>query len=101
MDPDNPDDWNWSINAFQYGAISPFLRPGAVLIESPARRKGLLTAAFQNPDGEIVLFIAPHAEQENIEAGTVAIEWRGRKALVPLPEGHFLATLLWNPGEDE
>lgn len=96
MDRENPDDWNWSRNAYQYGAISPHLEPGAVLIESPVRKKHLFTAAFQNPDGEIVLFIAPRWRMDEVPASEVTIHWNGKAETVELPAEHFIASFRWD-----
>ncbi len=45
-------------NAFYYiGQISKFVKPGAKRITSSASRDKLLTTAFQNPDGKVVVVV--------------------------------------------
>ena len=99
MDRQNPNDWNWARNFYQYGAVSPYLEPGAVLIESPMRKKHLRTAAFQNPDGEIVLFIASERglNDDEMPASAVTVGWNGKTETLEVPGEEFFLSLRWYP----
>src|SRR6059036_1157291 len=52
-------------NAYYYiGQFSKFIRPGAKRIISSPSRSPLLTTAFKNPDGKIVVIVMNMGEKE-------------------------------------
>lgn len=77
-------------NAYYYiGQFSKFIAPGAHRIASSASRSQLLTTAFRNPDGKVVIIVMNDSNQK-----TPYQVWiKGKAAsLVSLP--HSIATLV-------
>ena len=73
------------------GHVSKFVKPGARRIESNSFGQGSLEdAAFQNPDGSIVLFVL------NSSGGPMPfnIAWKGQFASYKMPAG-AVATFVW------
>ncbi len=77
-------------NEYYYiGHFSRFVQPGAHRITSSASRSQLLTTAFRNPDGKLVVIVMNQGDQKT----PYKIWIRGKAAsLVSLP--HSIATLL-------
>ena len=97
MQQADPDQWVWGRNYHQYRSLSGHIRPGAVRIESPRRVKHLRTAAFQNPDGTIVVVLATHTRAETAPATSVVVQWRDQQCRLELPEEHCIASCVWSP----
>ncbi|MDE3253611.1 MAG: glycoside hydrolase family 30 protein [Bacteroidota bacterium] len=77
-------------NAYYYiGQFSKFIQPGAHRITSSASRSQLLTTAFRNPDGKLVVIVMNDSNQKT----PYQIWIKGKAAsLVSLP--HSIATLV-------
>jgi glucosylceramidase len=77
-------------NSYYYiGHISKFVRPGAKRIESAASRSPLLTTAFINPDGKIVVVV-----MNNTGKDMPFHLWMGGKAAESKSLKHSIMTLI-------
>ncbi|HYF69528.1 MAG TPA: glycoside hydrolase family 30 protein [Ohtaekwangia sp.] len=77
-------------NAYYYlGHFSKFIRPGAKRIVSSSSREQLLTTAFVNPDGKIVVVVL-NLTNEKIDYNL----WIGGKAASSTSLPHSIATLI-------
>ncbi len=77
-------------NAFYYiGHFSKFIRPGAKRIISASSRSSLITTAFQNPDGKIVVIVMnPGNEKVSYYL------WMAKKAAAAISLPHSISTLV-------
>ncbi|OKS87607.1 glycoside hydrolase family 30 protein [Mucilaginibacter polytrichastri] len=77
-------------NAFYYiGQISKFVKPGAKRIISSASRDKLLTTAFQNPDGKVVVIVMNQSDDK-----VPYFLWIKGKAAKAEALPHSMATLI-------
>lgn len=77
-------------NAYYYiGHFSKFIQPGAKRVSSAASRSQLLTTAFLNPDGKLVVIVMNQGSQE-----TPYYLWIKGKAAAVTAKPHSIATLI-------
>ncbi len=78
-------------NAYYYiGHFSKFIKPGAKRIISSASRSQLLTTAFKNPDGKVVVIVMNQSDK----AATYNL-WVNGKAAVTEALPHSISTLIF------
>lgn len=78
-------------NAYYYiGQFSKFIKPGAKRIISSASRSQLLTTAFKNPDGKLVVIVMNQSDK----AATYNL-WVNGKAAVAEALPHSISTLIF------
>ncbi|HEX4849694.1 MAG TPA: glycoside hydrolase family 30 protein [Puia sp.] len=75
---------------FYLSHFSKFIKPGSYRIESSGNANKLNYAAFQNPNGQIVLNVINNGEQESYK-----IQW-GNKMLIQTLKAHSITTLIWD-----
>jgi len=78
-------------NAYYYiGHFSKFIKPGAKRIISSASRSQLMTTAFKNPDGKIIVIVMNQSDK----AATYNL-WVNGKAAVTEALPHSISTLIF------
>ena len=78
-------------NAYYYiGHFSKFIKPGAKRIISSASRSQLMTTAFKNPDGKVVVIVMNQSDK----AATYNL-WVNGKAAVTEALPHSISTLIF------
>jgi glucosylceramidase len=78
-------------NAYYYiGHFSKFIKPGAKRIISSASRSQLMTTAFKNPDGKVVVIVMNQSDK----AATYNL-WVNGKAAVAEALPHSISTLIF------
>jgi glucosylceramidase len=78
-------------NAYYYiGHFSKFIQPGAKRIISSASRSQLLTTAFLNPDGKVVVIVMNQSDKP-----TDYLLWINGKAASSKAPAHSIATLIF------
>jgi glucosylceramidase len=78
-------------NAYYYiGHFSKFIKPGAKRIISSASRSQLLTTAFKNPDGKVVVIVMNQSDK----AATYNL-WVNGKAAIAEALPHSISTLIF------
>jgi glucosylceramidase len=78
-------------NAYYYiGHFSKFIKPGAKRIISSASRSQLLTTAFKNPDGKVVVIVMNQSDK----AATYNL-WVNGKGAVTEALPHSISTLIF------
>ena len=78
-------------NAYYYiGHFSKFIKPGAKRISSSASRSQLMTTAFKNPDGKVVVIVMNQSDK----AATYNL-WVNGKAAVTEALPHSISTLIF------
>jgi len=100
-DHQNPDQWHWSKNYYNYRMLTRYTDIGAVRIDSPRRKAHLSSLAWENPDGSISLIIATRTNLETVPATPLTVVWNGRSCRIDLPAEHALLSLRWNPEKNE
>lgn len=77
-------------NSFYYiGHFSKFIRPGAKRITSSASKSSLITTAFQNPDGKIVVVVMNSSDKK-----VPYFLWMANKAAPTVSMPHSITTLV-------
>ena len=85
-------------NFYQLGQISKFVQVGAKHIASTVDAQGIVTAAFQNPDGQEVL-VASNTNQATANQASTAFEvtWNGQGSFAYSLVPGATATFVGNP----
>ena len=77
-------------NSFYYiGHFSKFIHPGAKRISSSSSRSSLITTAFQNPDGKIVVVVMNSGDKK-----IPYFLWMAKKAAPTVSMPHSITTLV-------